>query len=283
MSLNCLILRNIMPQELKIISKAELIKLFSEIENRGWIENTTRKTNDGAAGNLLEDLLGIPENNLPIPNAAEWELKTQKDNANSLLTLLHKEPSPTALKIATSFLLPQFGWKHQQAGKKYPETEKSFRATLNSRNWTRGFSIAVNYSELKISIVFDKSKVRSEDNAWLESLLERGTNLDELEITPYWGFDDLFSKARLKLLNCFYILAEENRIGRKQFFHYYKGYMLKDLSMEKFIQAIDDGNIYIDFDARTGHNHGTKFRINPKIVTNLYTTTKIVLDKKKLI
>lgn len=53
--------------------------------------------------------------------------------------------------------------------------------------------------------------------------------------------------------------------------------------MEKFIQAIDDGNIYIDFDARTGHNHGTKFRINPKIVTNLYTTTKIVLDKKKLI
>lgn len=67
-----------MPQGLKIISKEELIKSFAEIESAGWIENTTRAKNDGAAGNLLEDLLGIPENNLPIPNAAEWELKTQK-------------------------------------------------------------------------------------------------------------------------------------------------------------------------------------------------------------
>lgn len=283
MSPNYLILRGIMPQGLKIISKEELIKSFAEIESAGWIENTTRAKNDGAAGNLLEDLLGIPENNLPIPNAAEWELKTQKDNTNSLLTLFHKEPSPTALKIVTSLLITQFGWRHQEAGKKYPETEKSFRATLSSGNWTRGFSVAVNHNERKVCIVFDKSKVRYEDKAWLASLLERNTNLDELEITPYYGFDDLFSKARTKLLNCFYILAEEKKIGRKQFFHYYKGYMLKDLSIEKFIQAIDDGNIYIDFDARTGHNHGTKFRINPKIVTNLYATTKIVLDKQKLI
>ena len=59
--------------------------------------------------------------------------------------------------------------------------------------------------------------------------------------------------------------------------------MLKDLSIEKFIQTIDDGDIYIDFDARTGHNHGTKFRINPKIIRNLYATTKIVLNKQKLI
>lgn len=83
-----------MSVELKPISKTELIEQLRAIEQRGWIENTTRTTNDGAVGNKLEDLLGIPENNLPIPNGAEWELKTQRDDTTSLLTLFHLEPSP---------------------------------------------------------------------------------------------------------------------------------------------------------------------------------------------
>lgn len=37
-------------------------------------------------GNALEDLLGLSENNLPIPNAAEWELKLQRLNSTSLTT-----------------------------------------------------------------------------------------------------------------------------------------------------------------------------------------------------
>ena len=46
--------------ELKPISKEEFISKLHEIERIGWIENTTRLTNDGAIGNKLEDLLGIP-------------------------------------------------------------------------------------------------------------------------------------------------------------------------------------------------------------------------------
>ncbi|MDH4262220.1 MAG: MvaI/BcnI family restriction endonuclease [Spirochaetia bacterium] len=38
------------------------------------IQNS-RAGNHCGIGNTLEDLLGITENNLPIPNAAEWELK----------------------------------------------------------------------------------------------------------------------------------------------------------------------------------------------------------------
>ena len=67
--------------------------------------------------------LGIEENNLPIPNAAEWELKCQRLGTTSLTTLFHIEPSPTAMKLVPSCLLPLYGWKHTEAGKKYPETE----------------------------------------------------------------------------------------------------------------------------------------------------------------
>lgn len=56
---------------MKLISKEELIQKFKEIEAMGWIRvPSKRKNNDGSVGNLLEELLGIPENNLPIPNAA---------------------------------------------------------------------------------------------------------------------------------------------------------------------------------------------------------------------
>lgn len=61
----------------KIWTKPKLIAEFKKIEAMGWIENYRGK-NDGAVGNILEDLLGIEENNLPIPNAAEWELKAQR-------------------------------------------------------------------------------------------------------------------------------------------------------------------------------------------------------------
>ena len=45
---------------------------------------------------------------------------------------------------------------------------------------------------------------------------------------------------------------------------------LSGFSLDKFLQNIREGNILIDFDARTGHNHGTKFRINQNAVPLLY-------------
>ena len=73
---------------MKLFTKETLIQNFIEIEKRGWIKNT-RTGNSGSVGNILEDLLGIEENNLPIPNAAEWELKAQRKNTTSLTTLFH--------------------------------------------------------------------------------------------------------------------------------------------------------------------------------------------------
>lgn len=114
---------------MKIYTKDDIIQKLKEISAMGWIENS-RHGNHGGIGNTLEDLLGIEENNLPIPNAAEWELKTQRLNTTSLTTLFHAEPSPTALKFVPAVFLPNFGWKHQEAGNKHPKTEKSFRQTI---------------------------------------------------------------------------------------------------------------------------------------------------------
>lgn len=87
---------------MKLVTKEELIEQIKDIAERGWhksIKQTINYRNDGAVGNTLEYLLGIEENNLPIPNANEWELKGQRSHTKSLITLKHIEPSPNAVKF----------------------------------------------------------------------------------------------------------------------------------------------------------------------------------------
>jgi hypothetical protein len=258
---------------IKIYTKESLIASLKEIRNMGWIENR-RHGNDGGVGNTLEDLLGIEENNLPIPNASEWELKCQKSNTASLVTLFHMDPSPRGMSLITDLLLPNYGWPHQIAGTKYPSDEMSFRATINAVSRTdRGFGINVNRSERKIEVSFDSHCTSSRHQAWLNSVSSK-VGLGELHTQPYWGFDDLFHKAGTKLLNCFFVRADVKKINRKEHYHYKEIFMLRGFSLEKFINEIERGNLYIDFDARTGHNHGTKFRLNKNCMPLIYDSVE---------
>ncbi|HIB87522.1 TPA: hypothetical protein EYO57_09995 [Candidatus Poribacteria bacterium] len=87
---------------------------------------------------------------------------------------------------------------------------------------------------------------------------------------PYWGFDDLFYKLGSKLHNCFFVLADSKKIGDQLHFNYQEIFTLRKLDKTRFINAIEKGNIFIDFDARTHHNHGTKFRLRKKHLLDLY-------------
>ncbi len=253
----------------QIYTKESLIAKLREIKAMGWIENG-RHGNAGGVGNTIEDLLGIEENNLPIPNAAEWELKCQRLNTSSLTTLFHMEPSPTALKFVPLILLPKYGWAHKEAGKKYPATEMSFRQTISALSRSdRGFKVMVDRSAEKVLISFDSTAVADKHSQWLGSV-KKNIGLSELNPQPYWGFQDLFHKAGTKLLNCFFVGAEVKKVDGKEFFQYSKIMKLSGFSIDRFITSIEIGDTLIDFDARTGHNHGTKFRFRNSRLHELY-------------
>lgn len=255
---------------MNLITKEELIEELKKIRSMGWIPNA-RPGNVGGVGNTLEDLLGIEENNLPIPNAAEWELKCQRANTTSLTTLFHMEPSPRAAKFVPSMLLPLYGWKHAKAGVRYPATEMSFRQTISGRGRSdRGFTVQIDRNDRKVLISFDSSCVDNRHNEWLSSVQERVGNLNELYPQPYWGFDDLCHKAGTKLINCFYLRADAKKINGQEHFRYSDILMLRKFEIDCFLRAIEEGHVLIDFDARTGHNHGTKFRLRQNYLAELY-------------
>lgn len=262
---------------MKIFTKESLIRELKEIADRGWVE-TNRKGNDGGVGNTLEDLLGIEENNLPLPNAGEWEIKGQRQDTSSLITLFHMEPSPRAMRFVPSVLLPCYGWAHPTAGVKYPDGEKSFRLTLSAGKRTnRGFTAVVNHNVGRVEISFDSSAVDlGLHGDWVRSVEER-IGLGELSPQPYWGFDDLFHKAGTKLNKTLYAIAERKREHGTEHFRYTEFLMLEEFQRDRFIEAIEQGDILIDFDARTGHNHGTKFRLRQGAYRNLYTKIQPVL------
>ena len=261
---------------MKLYTKENLIAELHKIAQMGWVENV-RHGNAGGIGNTLEDLLGIEENNLPIPNAAEWELKTQRLNTSSLTTLFHIEPSPRAVKFVPQVLLLKYGWQHQEAGKKHPENEMSFRQTIHGNSPSdRGFMVKIDKENRKVLISFDHTKVAKKHKEWLKSVKKR-IGLGELNPQPYWGFDDLEHKVGTKLLNCFYVQAEVKKENEKEFYKYSKVTMLQKFSFDGFLRELENGNILVDFDARTGHNHGTKFRMRQNCLPNLYKKVTTII------
>lgn len=258
---------------MQTFTKDDLIQKLQKIKTRGWISNA-RRGNAGGVGNTLEDLLGIQENNLPIPNAAEWELKCQRKDTTSLTTLFHMEPSPRAVRFVPKVFLPLYGWEHELAGKEYPRSEMSFRQTIHGKSRSdRGFGVLVNRNSKKVLISFDESSVDPRHQKWLH-LVEQRVGLKELNPQPYWGFDDLFHKAGTKLLNCFYVQADVKREKDREYYCYNSIMILQNFSLDNFLKALEDGIILVDFDARTGHNHGTKFRIRQGNWDRLYVNVR---------
>lgn len=107
--------------------------------------------------------------------------------------------------------------------------------------------------------------------------IEEKVELCQLNPQPYWGFDDLSNKAGTKLVNCFYVQAEVKKENGKEYYKYTKIIMLRKFKFKGFLEQIENANILVDFDARTGHNHGTKFRMRQNCLPNLYEESRIIV------
>lgn len=249
-----------------------------------WIPEG-RLGNDGSAGNTLEDLLGVGENNLKIPDWGTYELKAHKKESSSLLTLLHREPLPRA---SVPKLLKALGWRHQQAGDRYPDREMSFRSTTRaSAPSVRGFQVDLYFEQNRIEFRYLPDAVRREltDSTgvfgtygdWADDLEKREFHYSEV-LPVYWNIDWLIEELISKLDNTLLAIYEvRGSRARGREFLYTDVVVMSGFRADKLETLFEEHALLVDFDARTGHNHGTKIRIDVKHLGRLFEHYEVII------
>ena len=257
---------------MRLLTREQMVDNLRGIQERGWIRSI-RPLNSGGIGNTIDSLLGLPENNLPIADSAQWELKSHRRGSSSLITFFHLEPEPRDVKAVANVLLPKYGWPDQHGRL----DELSFRQTLRATEPSdRGFGISVDWGAEKVIVYFDSGQVHSRHADWLASV-EARVGLGPLRPEPYWGFQGLLLKASTKMLNAFYVEAESKKEAGEEYFRVVNVLVLQGFDIDRFTRALEEGKALVDFDARTHHNHGTKFRLKRDWIPRLYRYAERVL------
>ncbi len=224
-----------------------LYERLQRVLEEGWhdIPEVGGYGGSGAPGKLLEELLGVKGGNNDLPDTGRWELKYH--GSKSPITLFHKDAQPSG---HIEKLLEHYGWadKHNKI---------SFRHTIWGRS-NRGFSLE-----------------KMNDSIYL-----RNPN-DPIPDLPFWSCHILTNAFIQKLRRL--IVVKGERKGNQV--RYLSAELFREPKADEFIAAICDGRIAIDFDARTksknpnvdgwkARNHGTKFRIKIKNLSDMYIYTE---------
>lgn len=220
-----------------MLEYSEIIAKLKDIEKMEFVK-THRKGPTGI-GKTLEDLLGIKENNIPGPNAHLLELKSERKNAMSMVTLFTKSPLPRAVN---SMLLKEYGYIPEGA------KSKKLHTTVNAIN----FNSLRDRPGFKVEVATDRLKIITK----------------EKKVVCYWDEQILKHSFENKYHNMLYVKAENRGKGSNEEFWYNEAWLLEGFGFGNFKKLVERGIILVDI--RIGrnpdgsaHDHGTGFRIFP--------------------
>jgi hypothetical protein len=250
----------------------------------------TRFNRDGGMGNSLEDYLKIAENNLALADLGTYELKTHRTKSNSLISLFRKEPGSRGDALIPK-LMALCGWPISRCPTKikqgkcphdfkgvrdrcYPDDERSLRVDMDGKTHAeRGFKIEIDRNCKKIEIHFDPSKVHPDNKDWLNNIKQIDT-LKNMHKIYYWNFDVIERQASQKLKNMVYVTLDTKAENGIQYKKIIDVKFFEMFDFEKFLKAIELGEVQIEFSGRTHHNHGTGFRTWERYWSHFYDIVK---------
>ncbi|MBU3943013.1 hypothetical protein KKA24_03455 [Patescibacteria group bacterium] len=221
---------------------------LQKIKKMGFVK--THRKGDTGIGKTLEDLLGIKENNIPLPDIGGIaELKSYRKGAKSMMTLFTLEPLPKG-GDRDRMLLDNFGYS-----KRDNQRSKELHITLSSKKY--------NAQRLKLSVEKDKIKVKGE---------KRRLNI-------FWDIKSVEDKFNNKLPALVYVMANVKMINGLEYFHFNEAYLLENFSFELFKKRIRADDITVDFRMYyrpngSVRNHGTGFRVKTEKLDDCFSKRK---------
>lgn len=236
---------------------------FLKIKSLGYVKS--RRHHDTGIGKTFEDLMVIDENNRPIPDFMGLEIKTQRFQSVSYITLTTK--SPDYPHNANNYLVSNYGYEDAHFSHINILHTSMFHNKHNTCKGTWGFRLEVDKKQEKIFIrIKDCSTNKIEPN----------------EI--YYEFKTLENIIVNKLQNIVYITAQKRKTEYGEEFFYTKATLLTGINLDKIITLIESDIIMYDIRIgvyRSGpnlgkpHDHGSGFRIKRDNLNKLFAIEMI--------
>ena len=233
------------------ITLRKLKEQLEKIKAMGFVK--THRAHDTGIGKTLEDLLGIKENNLRLPDVGDVELKAKRIDSGSMLTVATKSPEPKGI--------------NKVLFEKYKYLDKEGKYNLHST------VCGSQKNPQSFKVVFEGEKLVLKNKS---------------KIAVYWPisiFDDVLKAKSDKILLAFAETKGERKTKNEKF-HFTEAYLLSNLNINKFKSAVESDKLKIDIRIgvyRSGknkgkyHDHGTGFRINKRDFLHLFDNfTKII-------
>lgn len=235
-----------------MLSFKDFVSRLKEIKEMGWIQ--THRAGNTGVGKTLEDLLEIKENNIAGPDHKEFELKSARKNAKSLLTLFTKSPLP---KSANALLLQKFG---------YPSARGNNKKELHTTVSTIKFNRLKGKPGFKIKVFQNKISLISKSG----------------EELGYWDKETLRRRFEEKYPGLIYVKAESREKGKNENFWFNEAYLLQGFNFSNFLKLVKEGVILVDI--RIGqysdgqpHDHGTGFRVKTDKLDLCFKNRKLIV------
>jgi hypothetical protein len=206
---------------------------LARIKQMGWIRS--RRKSDTGIGKTIEDLLGIPENNIGEPDCIykgyEVEIKAHRMWSSSMITLFTLEAGTRHLNDVE--LMRKYGYKNSKG-------RQALKITLTTQRFTpQGLKLRSDPANRTISII------------------------DTNGYEPWvWSVSDI----RLKLHNLCLVYACSKKEGGQEYFRVEKAVLALSLKEECFFKLVEDGYVKIDLrmhikSTGASRNHGTGWRL----------------------
>ncbi len=241
----------------------ELQKEFLRIKKMGWIKE--KKKGSCSIGYTFEELLKKSEDNFPLPDFYNVEIKTMNTHSKMNLHLFNLTPDGECF-FPIKKIIDELGCPD----KDYPNCKK-FYCSFKGNEYTK--IIYGRYGRLNVN----------RNSKKIELLICDNKN-ENINIGISWSFNWLLERLNMKMTYLALVKASSRIIDGEGFYYYHtiRYYKLKDF--DNFLSLIEKGIITVTFkigfykeDRRMGeiYDHGTDYSINVNNIDLLYDEIKI--------
>lgn len=208
------------------LNEEKIKKDFKRIKLKNPHLSQFPQNRDGGAGNTLEELLGVRENNKKMPDYLNFECKVYRKNSSANISLASKVP--TEFEGSQRYLWEKFGRKDNKGLNR-------FYATIPGNEIGKKKKWTTVYKKIKMRIQINREK--KEIRLFIKDLYEK-IILDNI----FWTFEDI--KKNLKKLNDM-MIAEVTEVKKKNF-SYNRAHIFWNFNFERFLEEIENDKIVLD-------------------------------------